>query len=876
MSDKTQKRPPVRTFSYRAMIIGIFSMLIMAMWVHYHEVLTPRHSILAENSPPASAVGIFVGVLGMVGLIAWLRPRLRLTAGELVVIYTMLVTSAPLMSQGMWHRFLGFVVAIPHNNHNLVLSDSFSDKLWPHGQHLVADRRFAEGLGNGRTVTPSASVDQIDVPASPIGKTTALELKGSPMASTADAPGGVILELHIPRHLDGRQILVPGERYYFNALFRLREMSSVSRLIVELQSDGGETVQLLNLRGNTDTAFSSPGAFVRHGRPYVSVPRDLNDGIDLLFRLEGEGQVAITDVTFFNNESVAQLHKGTREVKERDLDKLALSGRDALLVRPDSLATPRGIWYVLKGYVPWKQWMGPLAYWLSIILAVFFCLFGIGIVLRRQWADNERFSFPMVVIPRLLIEQRDEDGRLIHPLFRKRMFQVGVGLAFLYCLMQGLAYHVPGMPDPTVQVSLADYFSSPAIKVFINGLNSHWFEIIWLFVAIAFFVDLDMLLSILLFAWICKIPYFLGEVYGWKTMKGPLDAFPFPYEQHIGAFLGLAVMVLWVSRKHLHGVWCRILNREGGVDDRGEACSYRAAVGLILLGFLFFAVWGKLTGFGAGSSLLFFGFLVVCGLSASRIRTECGAPGTYFTPYFPYLIFYLLGGLFVFGTKTMVLAYCVGGFMAVAQFLMFAPSQVEMLHLGNHYRASPRGVGWALIFGVLGGILLGGYVMLVWAYGVGGENIQFMKEWAIRQDWYLVNLREAVARADTLSLSAGVAGGVAEATYPVAPISAVGVGAGITLLLAFLRAHFVGFWLHPIGYVLANTFFIGMVWGSLFTACVIKYVALKIGGPRLIREHLTPMFAGVFCGCILGMFFWDVVGIIAMANGATDVFARTP
>ena len=67
-----------------------------------------------------------------------------------------------------------------------------------------------------------------------------------------------------------------------------------------------------------------------------------------------------------------------------------------------------------------------------------------------------------------------------------------------------------------------------------------------------------------------------------------------------------------------------------------------------------------------------------------------------------------------------------------------------------------------------------------------------------------------------------------------------------------------------------------MVWGSLFTAWVIKYMALKIGGPRLIREHLTPMFAGVFCGCILGMFFWDVVGIIAMANGATDVFARTP
>jgi hypothetical protein len=312
------------------------------------------------------------------------------------------------------------------------------------------------------------------------------------------------------------------------------------------------------------------------------------------------------------------------------------------------------------------------------------------------------------------------------------------------------------------------------------------------------------------------------------------------------------------------------------VDDTGEAMSYRSAFILIVASFVFFAIWGTMTGLGSGSALVFFGFLVLCGLSASRIRTECGAPATYFTPYFPYLIFYLLGGLRLFGTSTMVLAYCAGGFMAVAQFLMFAPSQVEMMHLGNTYRAPLRGVSWALILGLLGGVLLGGYVMLVWGYGVGGENIPYMKNWALHQNWYLSSLRQAVIDTNAQEMAAATSGEAVGTDYPAGPLSAVGIGTGITLLLTFLRTRFVGFWLHPIGYVLANTYFIYMCWGSLLAAWVIKALSLRIGGPRLIRNALTPLFAGVFCGGVLAMVFWDIVGAVCMAQGAREIFTPFP
>lgn len=888
----------LRTFSYRALVIGIASMIALAMWVQFHEVLAPNPGPLAENSPPAGAVGIFIGVILIGSAVAWLSRvlgrsgRLRLTPGELIVIYCMLVTSAPLMSQGMWHRFLGLVVAIPHNDNNLALVDSFSDKLWPHGPHLIDDRRFGKGLGPDVVAEPVERVRVVRVDNSQVGPVTAVELINSASSAAPSAsPSGTetpsqelarhatvtVLRMRVPRRRDGKEQLVPGERYYINALFRVSDMLSRSSLTLELVSDGGDTEDIVGLRRDTKAAYSSPGAFVRKGRPYVSIPRDVREYVDLVFTLQGVGRALITDVVFFSNEAVWRLHKGSTEVRAADLPRVRENSRDSLVVRPDNLSSPAGVWYVMKGYVPYRQWVRPLLYWLSIVVAIFLCLLGIGIIFRKQWAENERFSFPMVVLPRLILEQKDEEGKLIRPLFRKATFRIGVGVALVFCLMQGLAHYIPGMPDPTVNVYLGQYFSSPAVKAFVNGMiPADRFWITLLFTSIAFFVDLDMLRSILVFFWLAKAPYFFGEVLGWKNIKGPRDNFPFPYEQHMGAFLGLSLIVLWISRKHLLGVGRRILGLTGGIDDKGEAMSYRAAAVLICGAFVFFAIWGTMTGLGAGSALLFFGFLVVCGLSASRIRTECGAPFTYFTPYYPYLIFFLLGGLQIFGSKTMVLAYCAGGFMAVAQFLLFAPTQVEMMHLGTLYKARLRGVSWALVLGCLGGVLLGGYVMLVWAYGVGGENISYMKTWALQQNWYLSSLRAAVATADSEALVAAAQGTEVQAQYPAGPLTAVGIGTGITVLLFVLRTQFVGFWLHPISYVLANTHFVYGCWGSILVAWIVKSLALRIGGPRLIREQLTPLFAGVFCGCVLGMALWDVIALIALGLGTGDVFTCWP
>src|SRR5690606_4269117 len=143
------------------------------------------------------------------------------------------------------------------------------------------------------------------------------------------------------------------------------------------------------------------------------------------------------------------------------------------------------------------------------------------VIFRRQWGDVERFTFPLVLLPRMLLEETEEDGKLVRPLYRRPAFLVGVAVAMGYSLLQGLAHYIPGMPDPTISFDIAQSVDSPQMKAFVRGgFTSSKFAVLILFVSVALLIDLDMLLSILIFIWLAKIPFYFGELLGWKNIKG--------------------------------------------------------------------------------------------------------------------------------------------------------------------------------------------------------------------------------------------------------------------------------------------------------------------------------------------------------------------
>ena len=129
----------------RSFIVCVVAMLAMGMWIEYEELYNTYGGPLAENSPANSAVGVICAVMVIGGALFKLRKSLRLVTAELVVIYSALILAAPLMTQGLWHRFFGLCSGIPHFQ-DFKSYESLPPMLWPHGNNLAANGRFEKGM----------------------------------------------------------------------------------------------------------------------------------------------------------------------------------------------------------------------------------------------------------------------------------------------------------------------------------------------------------------------------------------------------------------------------------------------------------------------------------------------------------------------------------------------------------------------------------------------------------------------------------------------------------------------------------------------------------------------------------------------------------
>jgi hypothetical protein len=88
-------------------------------------------------------------------------------------------------------------------------------------------------------------------------------------------------------------------------------------------------------------------------------------------------------------------------------------------------------------------------------------------------------------------------------------------------------------------------------------------------------------------------------------------------------------------------------------------------------------------------------------------------------------------------------------------------------------------------------------------------------------------------------------------------VLAAGFGAGVTTLLTILRARFVWWPFHPIGYVVANTYTMDWLWCPTLLGWTCKALILRYGGVRLFRATL-PFFIGLVIGDILIAALWTL------------------
>src|SRR5205085_1019634 len=99
--------------------------------------------------------------------------------------------------------------------------------------------------------------------------------------------------------------------------------------------------------------------------------------------------------------------------------------------------------------IPWHSWLVPLGAWTVLALLLFFLLACLAVLIRRQWMDNERLSFPTVQLPLRLIQEG-----ILGQGAGRGTFLIGALIPFLFHTMNGLHNQLPAMPGMRVFVHL--------------------------------------------------------------------------------------------------------------------------------------------------------------------------------------------------------------------------------------------------------------------------------------------------------------------------------------------------------------------------------------------------------------------------------------
>jgi len=146
-------QPPERVFTARALLLGLACIVFLSAATPY-TYLVMQGSELAANHLPAGALVVFLALLLLVnGGLAHLRTHLRLSRGELLLIYAMMLVSAAVPARAFLAYVLtvpagGYYFATPENQWRQLLLPQLKPWLAPRDEQAI--RFLFQGLPAGQ------------------------------------------------------------------------------------------------------------------------------------------------------------------------------------------------------------------------------------------------------------------------------------------------------------------------------------------------------------------------------------------------------------------------------------------------------------------------------------------------------------------------------------------------------------------------------------------------------------------------------------------------------------------------------------------------------------------------------------------------------
>ena len=510
--------------------------------------------------------------------------------------------------------------------------------------------------------------------------------------------------------------------------------------------------------------------------------------------------------------------------------------------------------------IPWHAWTGTLAFWLPMILTFWVGLIGLSVVTHRQWADHEHLPYPLATFAAALLpeEQSQRVGVL-----RNRLFWLGAGVVlFVHVNNYACGWfprHMVAIPTEIDMGSLRELFPLYVKKG--GGGRPFHPQFYFTVVAFAYFLASDVSFSLGFGPYVYPLVVGVFAVYGVSLRAGGAFSPSLQTFLNFGAYSGAMLALVYSGRHYFGRVFRQAVFLPSPERVEGEPV-WGARVFLVCAGM--FAVSLMAAGLDWPLALLYTAMAFMLMGVVGRIIAETGM--FMIQPYwYPCVILLGLFGRRAIAPRDLLVM------MLITMVLLLDPREALMPFLTNSWKLLQlRKVkigkpavccGLALFVGLAVAIP----VVLGFQYDLG---VNTQDGWGTRSapqiafDQVVIHKQRLQAQG-TLERARSARG--LKRFAAMAPMrscmAAFAIGCGLFVLFTAARLRFTRWFLHPVLFLVWNSWPGIMLSSSFLLGWFIKVMVTKYGGAG-VYQKLKPLMLGAIAGEMVGGVVPMLVGLV--------------